>query len=64
MSLLIKANPAPARVEDMTTLPTPSAGHLGRIVKIRRGVAGISKVSICMQNSADGYEWVQIGKST
>ena len=61
MSLLIKAT-VPARVEDVTTLPTPSAYHLGRIVKIR--TRGTSKVYTCVRNSIGDYEWVQITIST
>jgi len=64
MSLLIKVAPAPApvRVEDVTVLPTPSADHLGRIVKIRS--KGASKVFICVQNSNGSYEWNQMAIST
>lgn len=53
-----------AKAEEVTTLPPPSRGQLNKIVKQRSPGGGISKVYICMQNSADGYEWTQIAIST
>ncbi|MBA7573173.1 hypothetical protein ES708_14968 [subsurface metagenome] len=62
MSLLIKAPPAPARVEDVIALPAPSAAHSGRMVKVKS--RGASKVYACVQNSNGSYEWNQIAIST
>ncbi len=56
-------SPAPARAEDVTTLPTPSEGQLNKIVKLRSGGRAISKVYICMRNSNNGYAWVQMAIS-
>jgi len=62
VSLLIKAPPTPPRVEDVASLPAPSAAHLGRIVKLRS--KGASKVYTCVQNSNGSYEWNQLAIST
>ncbi|GAH82939.1 unnamed protein product [marine sediment metagenome] len=53
-----------AKAEEMITLPPPSKGQLNKIVKQRSTGGGISKVYICVQNSTEAYEWVQIGIST
>ncbi|GAI76951.1 unnamed protein product, partial [marine sediment metagenome] len=52
------------KAEEMITLPPPSKGQLNKIVKQRSTGGGISKVYICVQNSTEAYEWVQIGIST
>ena len=53
-----------ARAEEMVTLPPPSKGQLNKIVKQRSTGGGISKIYVCLQNSTEGYEWVQIAIST
>ncbi len=63
MSLLIKTPPAPAKAEDVTTLPPPSEAQLNKIVKLRAGGRAISKVYICMRNSNNGFAWVQMATS-
>lgn len=50
--------------EEVTSLPAAAAGNLGRFMRERTGAGQATKVYICMQNSADGYEWVQLGIST
>ena len=64
MSLLIKAPPAPARAEEATTLLPASADQLNKIVKLRGGARAISKVYICLRDSNNGYQWVQMAIST
>jgi len=53
-----------AKAEEVITLLPPSKGQLNKIVKQRSTGGGISKVYICVQNSTEGYEWVQIATST
>ena len=53
-----------AIAEEVITLPPPSKGQLNKIVKQRSTGGGISKVYICLQNSAESYEWVQVAVST
>lgn len=55
---------ANAKAEEVTTLPTPSAAWLDKIVKLRSGGRAISKVYICMRNTSNGYQWVQMAIST
>lgn len=50
--------------EEVTSLPTAAAGNLGRFMRERTGAGQTTKLYICVQNSADGYEWVQISIST
>ncbi|MBA7636081.1 hypothetical protein ES703_43695 [subsurface metagenome] len=50
--------------EEVTSLPAAAVGDLGRFMRERTGAGQATKVFICMQNSADGYEWVQLGIST
>jgi len=63
VSLLIKA-PVVEVVKEVITLPLASATQLNKIVKLRSGGGGISRVYICVQNSTGSYEWIQIGIST
>ena len=49
------------RAEEVTTLPPPAEGQLNKIVKLKTG--GTSKVYICLRNSKDGYDWVQMAIS-
>ncbi len=63
MSLLIKA-PVVEVVKEVITLPPASADQLNKIVKQRSTGGGISRVYICVQNSTESYEWIQIGIST
>ena len=56
---------ATAKAEEVIKLPTPSKGQLNKIVKQRStGWGGLSKVYVCLQNSSESYEWVQIATST
>ncbi|MBA7705915.1 hypothetical protein ES703_114757 [subsurface metagenome] len=55
---------AKAEAEEVTALPLPSADQLNKIVKLRSGGRAISKVYICMRNSNNGYQWVQMAIST
>lgn len=50
--------------EEVTSLPTASVANLGRILRGRPSSGTKTKVFICMQNSSNGYEWVQLGVST
>ncbi|MBA7574471.1 hypothetical protein ES708_16277 [subsurface metagenome] len=50
--------------EEVTALPAAAAGNLGRFMRERTGAGQVTKVYVCMQNSADGHEWVQLGIST
>ena len=50
--------------EEVTSLPAAAVGNLGRFMRERTGAGQATKLFICMQNSADGYEWVQLGVST
>ncbi|MBA7635145.1 hypothetical protein ES703_42746 [subsurface metagenome] len=50
-----------ARAEEVTTLPPPSAAQLNKIVKLR--TRGLSKIYICLRNTADSYAWVQMAIS-
>ena len=50
--------------EEVTGLPAAAAGNLGRFMRERTAAGQATKVYICTQNSADGYEWVQLGVST
>jgi len=50
--------------ELVTSLPAAAVGNVGRIMRERTGAGQTTKVCICVENSADGYEWVQLGIST
>ncbi|MBA7468600.1 hypothetical protein ES707_03851 [subsurface metagenome] len=50
--------------EEVASIPAAAAGNLGRFMRERTGAGQATKVYVCMQNSADGYEWVQLGIST
>ncbi len=50
--------------EEVTSLPAAAAGNLGRFMRERTGAGQATKIYISVQNSADGYDWVQIGIST
>ncbi len=50
--------------ELVTGLPAPAVGNVGRIMRERTGAGQVTKVFICVENAADGYEWVQLGIST
>ncbi|GAI13395.1 unnamed protein product [marine sediment metagenome] len=56
--------PAAAKAEEVSALPPPSKGQLNKIVKQGGTKGGISKAYICLENSTDGYEWVQLAIST
>lgn len=48
----------------LSSKPMPSVEHLGRQIIVRPGAGTKSKVYVCVLNSGDGYEWLQIGVST
>ncbi len=50
--------------ELVTAVPAPAAGNVGRIMRERAGAGQVTIVKLCVENSADGYEWIQIGIST
>jgi len=50
--------------EEVTGLPVAAIGNLGRFMRERTGASQVTKLHICVQNAADGYEWVQLGIST
>ncbi|MBA7586681.1 hypothetical protein ES708_28686 [subsurface metagenome] len=50
--------------EEVTALPEAGAGNLGRFMRERASTSQATKVYLCVQNSADGYEWIQLGIST
>ncbi|GAH11566.1 unnamed protein product, partial [marine sediment metagenome] len=50
--------------EEVTALPAAGAENLGRFMRERASTGQATKVYVCMQNSADGHEWVQLGIST
>jgi len=53
-----------ARVERVTSLPTADSSRRGQIVILDSGSGNPDKVYICLKNSSDSYEWVQIGVAT
>lgn len=50
--------------EKVTALPVAAVGNVGRIMRERASVGQVTKICICVENAADGYEWVQLGIST
>jgi len=50
--------------ELVTGLPAAAAGNVGRIMREKSAAGQATKVYICVENSADGYEWIQLGIST
>jgi len=48
----------------LTSQPTADATQVGRIIGVRSGAGVATTIYICVQNSADGYEWVQLAVST
>ena len=50
--------------ELVTAVPAPAAGNVGRIMRERASAGQVTIVKLCVENSADGYEWIQIGIST
>jgi len=47
-----------------STKPTADSSRIGEIIRVRAGAGAKTYIYVCVQNSADGYEWVQIGVST
>ena len=47
-----------------TSLPSASSSYDGRIIRVRSGSGSKTKIYICVVNSSNSYEWVQIGEST
>ncbi|GAI71194.1 unnamed protein product [marine sediment metagenome] len=50
--------------ELVTGLPAAAVGNVGRVMRERTGAGQTTRICICVENAADGYEWVQIGIST
>ncbi|MBA7551277.1 hypothetical protein ES705_43816 [subsurface metagenome] len=50
--------------EEVTTVPAPAAGNVGRFMRERAGADEATIVKLCVQNSSNTYEWLQIGIST
>jgi len=44
----------------------PAAGPFweGEIIRVRSGAGAKTYIYVCVQNSTDGWDWVQIGVST
>ncbi|GAH55931.1 unnamed protein product, partial [marine sediment metagenome] len=50
--------------EVVTSVPAAAVGNVGRIMRERAGADQVTTVKMCVQNSANTYEWIQIGVST
>jgi len=50
--------------EEVAALPGAAAGNLGRFMRERTAAGQVTKLYVCVQNAADGYEWIQLGIST
>jgi len=50
--------------EVVTAVPTAAAGNVGRVMRERASAGQVTTVKMCVQNSGDTYEWIQIGVST
>ncbi len=50
--------------EEVASDPPADAAHLGRIIRVRTGAGAKTYLKCCVQNDANGYEWIQIGIST
>lgn len=53
-----------AKVEVVTSLPTADESRHGQIIVLTQGSGNPDKIYICLKNSSDNYEWVQIGVAT
>lgn len=53
-----------AITEEVTTLLPASESYLGKILRLRSGGTGVSKVYTCVKNSNGSYEWNQLAIST
>jgi len=53
-----------ANTELTTGLPVAAVGNVGRIMRERVSAGQVSKAFMCVENSADAFEWIQIGLST
>lgn len=49
---------------EVTSDPAADAAHLGQIIRVRAAAGNKTYVKMCVQNDADGYEWVQLSVST
>ncbi len=50
--------------EEVTAVPVAAVGNVGRIMRERASAGQVTTVKMCVQNSANTYEWIQIGVST
>ena len=57
----LPANQAPP-IEEVNPVPSAGPEWLGRTVRYRED--GKTELLCCLQNSAGGYEWVEVGEST
>lgn len=50
--------------EEVTAVPVAAAGNVGRIMRERANAGQVTTIKMCVLNSSDVYEWVQLGIST
>jgi len=62
--VLLSRTPSEPQAPVKDSLPSASSGAVGKIYGVRAGAGQKSKLYVCLQNSADGYEWVQVAIST
>jgi|GEM_PF-6505629 hypothetical protein len=60
-----EAGTTPERAVDVVpSLPSAGAQYLGKFRILRTGTSQVSKLYLCVQNSTDNYEWIQVAIST
>ena len=47
-----------------TTKPPAGPEYEGEIIRVRSGAGAKTYIYTCVQNSANGWEWVQLGVTT
>jgi len=50
--------------EEVTSVPAAAVGNVGRVMRERAAADQVTTVKLCVQNSGNTYEWIQIGVST
>ncbi len=50
--------------ELITAVPVAAVGNVGRIMRERSGAGQVTIAKLCVENSLDAYEWIQVGIST
>ena len=53
-----------ANTEVVTSLPAAASGNVGRIMRERAAAGQVTQAFMCVQNSSNAYEWIQVGIST